>query len=69
MVVAGFRGLTAGLVIALTVLLAACGTGPRARTVPEPVGVLEEVPSGDWPVLTDDMDSPSLAEACAYSIT
>jgi membrane-bound lytic murein transglycosylase A len=69
MVVVGLRGLTAGLVVSMAVLLAACGTGPRAQTVPAPMRVLEEVPLGAWPILVDDMDSDSIAGACDYSVT
>jgi len=67
MVVSGSRALTAGLAASLALALSACGAGPRARTVPVPDAVVERVPVGEWPLLVDDLDPGSFAEACGYS--
>ena len=67
MVVSGSRALTAGLAASLALALSACAAGPRARTVPVPDAVVERVPVGEWPLLVDDLDPGSFAEACGYS--
>ena len=67
MVVSGSRALTAGLAASLALALSACGAGPRARTVPVPDAVVERVPVGEWPLLADDLDPGSFAQACGYS--
>ena len=68
MVVVGPRALTAALAIVLAATLAACAAGPKARSVPVPVAVLEIVPIDQWPVLVDDLSLSGLAEASEYSI-
>jgi len=51
--------------IAGAVLLWACARPP----VPPPqTAILEVVPAGDWPILTDDLGPESLAAACRSSI-